>query len=159
MRAGQPSFQGNQARSVREPREPQPWMCHLTALDLGPSWKCSESMTEYLTQDLCPSEGCDPKGPQLGAVGKHTWPEMLDHCCCSRTLGAACRQFLVAQGAASTQFSVIPCRKEACKVCCVGNVHSQSEVTALLRSSLLWHPGRMKHPDFPSQLQFKEAAW
>lgn len=75
---GQFSFQGNQARSVREPREPRPQMCQLTALDLGPFWKRSESMTEYLTLMIsAPLQGSDPKGPHLGAAGNHTWSEVL----------------------------------------------------------------------------------
>lgn len=97
-------------------------------------------------------QGSDPKGPHLGTVGNHTWSEVLGSLLLLQGTGAGCRQILVAQGAASTQFSVTLYRKTTCKVCCIGNVHSQTEVTALLRNSLLWYPGRVKHPGFPSQL-------
>lgn len=157
---GQFSFQGNQARSVREPREPRPRMCQLTALDLGPFWKCSESMTEYLTLMIsAPLQGSDPKGPHLGAAGNHTWSEVLGISgSAPGHWGLDADSSWVPKGQPASSFQACLTERQG-KVCCIGNVHSQPAVTALLRNSLLCHPGRLKHPGFPSQLQFKEAAW
>lgn len=117
-------------------------------------------MTEYLTLMIsAPLQGSDPKGPHLGAVGNHTWSEVLG--IAGSALGhwgLGADSSWVPKGQPASSFQAHLTERQG-KVCCIGNVHSQPAVTVLLRNSVLWHPGRLKHPGFPSQLQFKEAAW